>query len=54
MLKETGDYNAQSLADRRGRFLMKCTNETVTIELKTGKIGAFLSSTAHAPAIAES
>lgn len=28
----------QSLADRDCRFLMKCTNETVTIELKTGKI----------------
>nr|POE48728.1 small nuclear ribonucleoprotein sm d1 [Quercus suber] len=27
----------KSLADRRGRFLMKCSNETVTIELKTGK-----------------
>ena len=34
---ENQGCNQVSLADGHARFLMKCTNESVTVELKTGK-----------------
>jgi hypothetical protein len=37
MLKDRWKAHTRARLTGKRRFLMKCTNETVTVELKTGK-----------------